>query len=170
MARLRKERTARSIGHTKKPRSGPMRSGDPFGNHRQRAIRLALIFEAILAYEDGVGAAAPLPHQCRACFEHDAGSKGESALLRRCGEGLQSATQPEVGAAMGALLQIIGKASDEQTATNPDRRFGVMPLVPGKPQLLCRSIEQFGNLAVDLGDVRTSRPPALVAGAPRNGR
>jgi hypothetical protein len=49
----------------------------------------------------------------------DASVDRASALLRRCGEGLQSATQRAVGAAMGALLQIIGKASDEQIATNP---------------------------------------------------
>jgi hypothetical protein len=37
-------------------------------------------------------------------------------------------------------LQIIGKASDEQIATNPKRRFGAMQFAPGKPQLLGRSI------------------------------
>ena len=42
---------------------------------------------------------------------------------------------------MGALLQIIGKAADEQIATHPKRRFGAMQLAPGKPQLLRRSIE-----------------------------
>jgi hypothetical protein len=42
---------------------------------------------------------------------------------------------------MRALLQIIGKTSDEQIATDPKRRFGAMQLAPGKPQLLCRSID-----------------------------
>jgi len=42
---------------------------------------------------------------------------------------------------MGALLQLVGEASDEQIATNPKRRFGAMRLTPGKPQFLCRSIE-----------------------------
>ena len=73
MARLRKERTARSVGHAKEPRPRPMRSGDPFGNHRQRPVALALVFESVLAYENGVGASAPLAHQGRAGLQHDAG-------------------------------------------------------------------------------------------------
>ena len=32
-----------------------MRSGDLLGNHGQRAITLALIFEPVLTDEDGVG-------------------------------------------------------------------------------------------------------------------
>jgi hypothetical protein len=39
------------------------------------------------------------------------------------------------------FLQVIGKGADQQIATNPERRFGAMQLAPGKPQLLCRSIE-----------------------------
>jgi hypothetical protein len=42
---------------------------------------------------------------------------------------------------MGALFQIVGKTSDEQIATNPKGRFCAMQLAPGKPQLLCRSID-----------------------------
>jgi len=118
-----------------------MRPGDPFGNHRQRPVALALVFEPALAYENSVRAATPLPHQGRAGFQDDAGVERVSPLLQRSSEGLQSAAQREVGAAMGALLQIIGKAADEQIATNPKRRFGAMQVAPGKPQLLCRSIE-----------------------------
>src|SRR6516164_341469 len=124
--------------------------GDPFGNHRQRTIALALIFEPALAHEDGVSVSAPLAHQGRAGLQHDAGVDRASAPLPRCGEGPQSATQPEVGAAMGALLQIIGKASDEQIATDPKRRFGAMQLAPGESQLLCRSIEQAGDFGFDI--------------------
>src|SRR5262249_27964628 len=104
MARLGKEPTACSPGHAKEPRSGPMRSGDPFGNHCQRAIALALVFEPALADENSVRVATPLPHQGRAGLQDDAGVDGTSALLRRCGEDLQSAAQREVRAAMGALL------------------------------------------------------------------
>src|SRR5215470_20157486 len=141
MARLGKERTACSPGHAKKPRSGPMRSGDPFGNHGQRAIALALGFEPVLAYENSVRAAMPLPHQGRAGLQQDAGMDRASVLLQGCSEGLQSATQRAVEAAMGPLLQIVGKASDHQITANPKRRFGAMELAPGKPQLLRRSIE-----------------------------
>jgi len=118
-----------------------MRSGDPFGNHCQRAITLALIFESALAYENSVRVAAPLPHQGRAGLQDDAGVDRASALLRCCGEGLQAAAQREVGAAMGALLQFIGKTSDEQIATNSKGRFGATQLAPGKPQFVCRLIE-----------------------------
>ena len=97
-----------------------MRSGNPLGNHHQRAVALALVLEPVLAHEDDVGVSAPHAHQGRAGL-HDAGIEGPSALLRRCGEGLQSATQREVGAAMGALLQIIGKAADEQIATSSQK-------------------------------------------------
>jgi len=74
---------------------------------------------------------APLAHQGRAGLQDDAGIDRASTSLRRSGKGLQSATQREVGATMGALLQIIGKASDEQIATDPERRFGAMQLAPG---------------------------------------
>ena len=118
-----------------------MRPGDPFGNHRQRPVSLALVLEPVLAHNDGVGVSTPLPHQSRAGFQDDAGVERVSPPLRRSSEGLQSAAQREAGAAMGALLQIIGKAADEQIATNPKRRFGAMQVAPGKPQLLRRSIE-----------------------------
>src|SRR6516165_8527843 len=170
MALLRKERTVRSLGHVKEPRAGPMGPGNPFGNHCQRAITLALVFEPVLADENRVGVATPLPHQGRAGLQHDAGADRASALLRRCGEGPQSATQREVGAAMRALLQIIGKASDEQIATDPKRRFGAMQLAPGESQLLCRSIEQAGDFGFDIGQARLSYSVVAVAAPTGNGR
>jgi hypothetical protein len=94
-----------------------MRSGNSLGNHRQRPVALALVLEPVLAHEDGVGVSAPLAHQGRAGLQDDAGVDSASDLLRRCGKGPQSAALREVGAAMGALLQIIGKAADEQIAT-----------------------------------------------------
>jgi hypothetical protein len=36
-------------------------AGDPFGDHSQRAIALALIFEPVLVHQDGVGLSAPRP-------------------------------------------------------------------------------------------------------------
>jgi hypothetical protein len=39
--------------------------GDPLGNHGQRSITLALVFEPVLAREDGMGVSAPLPEPRR---------------------------------------------------------------------------------------------------------
>ena len=36
--------------------------GDPLGNHCERAIMLAFIFEPVLTDEDGVSVSAPLAH------------------------------------------------------------------------------------------------------------
>jgi len=71
---------------------------------------------------------------------------------------------------MGALLQIIGKASDEQIATDPKRRFGAMQLAPGKPQLLCRSIEQAGDFDFDIAKLRPSCLRVAVAAPTGNER
>jgi hypothetical protein len=49
---------------------------------------LALIFEPVLANEDGVGVSAPLAHQCRACPQHDTGIGGPAALLELSGQRL----------------------------------------------------------------------------------
>src|SRR5262249_61348907 len=64
---------------------------------------------------------------------------------------------------MGSLLQLIGERSDQQIATEPQRRSGAIQLLPGKPQFVRRPIHQAGNLAVDLGDVRITRSVGLVA-------
>ncbi len=63
--------------------------GNPLGDHGQRAIALAVIFEPVLAYEDGMGVSAPPPHQARAGLQHAAGVERTSAFLakirrRRC--------------------------------------------------------------------------------------
>jgi len=58
-----------------------MYPGDPLGNHRQRPIPPALVFEPVLAHEDGMGASAPLPHQGRAGLQHYAGVERENAFL-----------------------------------------------------------------------------------------
>jgi hypothetical protein len=113
---------------------------------------------------------APLAHQGRAGLQDDAGIDRASTPLRRSGKGLQSATQREAGAAIGALLQFVGKASDEQIATNPKRRFGAMQLAPCKPQLLCRSIEQAGDFGFDVAQARLSCSVVAVAAPTGNGR
>ena len=83
-----------------------MRPGDPLGNHRQRPIALALVFEPVLAHEDGVGVSAPLTHQGRAGLQHGAGIERTSAFLELSRQSLKAALQREARAAMGALLQL----------------------------------------------------------------
>ena len=59
---------------------------------------------------------------------------------------------------MGALLQLIGEPPDDQIATEAQRRSGVMQCPPRTPQLLCRPIDQSGNLAgFKLGQVPVSK-------------
>jgi hypothetical protein len=43
------DQSARSLGQAKEARARPMRPGDPFGDHGQRAIMPALIVEPVLA-------------------------------------------------------------------------------------------------------------------------
>jgi hypothetical protein len=66
---------------------------------------------------------------------------------------------------LGALLQLIGEASDDQIATEAQRRSGVMQCPPRTPQLLCRAIDQSGNLTgFKLGEVPVSKSviPTIV--------
>src|SRR5262249_5953983 len=53
------DRSTRSLGQAKKPWTRPMRSGNPLSDHAQRAITLPLIFEPVLANEDGMSMSAP---------------------------------------------------------------------------------------------------------------
>ena len=64
--RPRRLECTRSLAHAKEPWARPMCAGDPLGNHSQRPIALALVFEPVLAHKDGMGVPAPLPHQARA--------------------------------------------------------------------------------------------------------
>ena len=77
-----------------------MRSGDPLGNHGQRAIILALIFEPVFANQYGVGVSMPLTHQHRAALRHDTGVEGRAALLELLCQALQAAPQRTAGAAL----------------------------------------------------------------------
>src|ERR1700752_1343745 len=80
--------TTRALGQAKEPRARPMRSGNPLGDHAQRAITLALIFEPVLANEHIVGASAPLTHQSCSGLRHESGVKRTAASLELAGEGL----------------------------------------------------------------------------------
>ena len=146
-----------------------MRPGNPLGNCRQRAITLALILEPVSVNEDSVGVSAPLAHQGRAGLQHETGIDGHRGFLELSGQALQAAPQRPARPAMGSLLQLIGEGSDQQIATEPERRSGAMQLPPGKPQFVRRPIHQFGDLAVDLGDVRPARSVGPVAASTGDG-
>src|SRR6202022_1720187 len=53
---------------------------------------------------------------------------------------------------------------DDQITTEAQRRSSVMQCPPSTPQLLCRPIDQFGNLAIKPGRVSVSKSvlPAAV--------
>ena len=68
------------------------------------------------------------------------------------------------------LLKLMGEGANQQITTEALRRAGAMQLPPGQPQFGCRANPQFGNLAVDLGSVRTARSVAPVAASTGNRR
>jgi hypothetical protein len=81
---------------------------------------------------------------------------------------------------MSSFLQVISEGSNDQIATEAGRRFGAMQLPPGKPQIVRRLIEEFGNFrrrqwsdpAFVLGrsDCRCGREPVTArqrAGEPK---
>jgi hypothetical protein len=57
------------------------------------------------------------PQQCRAGLRHDTGSEGCTGFLELSGQGLQTAPLRPARPAMGLLLQVVGKGSDQQIAT-----------------------------------------------------
>src|SRR5215831_1590997 len=103
---LRADQSTGSLRQAKEPWARPMRSGDPLGDHRQRAIMLALIFEPVLANEDGVGVSAPLTHQHRAGLQRDTGIEGRAAFLILSGQTLQAAPQRRARPAIDLLLPL----------------------------------------------------------------
>ena len=66
------------------------------------------------------------------------------------------------------FLQFIGKGSDQQIATEAQRRVSAVKLTPGKPQLRCRSIEQAGDFGFDIARVRLSCATVPVAASTGN--
>ena len=141
--------------------------GDPLGNHRQRPIAVSLVFEPVLAHEDGMGVPAPLPHQGRAGLQRSAGVEQASAFLELSRQNLQAALQGGGRAAMGALLQLVGEPPNDQIATETQRRADVMQSPPRTPQLLCRLIDQPGDFAIKLGRCQTSSQSFRPSFAPR---
>src|ERR1700680_2127151 len=72
-------------------------------------------------------------------------------------------------AANGAQLQLIGDPPDDQIATEPQRRSGVIKCPPDTPQFLCRLTGQPGDFAIKLSQVPISRSvfSAIVGGETR---
>src|SRR3984893_10268875 len=148
----------RSLVDAKEPGARPMCPCNPLGDHGQRAIALAVIFEPVLAYEDDMGVSAPPPHQTRAGLQHAAGVERTSALLELSRQDPKAALQGAAGATMGALLQLIGEPADDQIATEAQRRSGVIQRPPGAPQLLGRAIDQPGNFTINLAQGLVVKP------------
>ena len=134
-----------------------MRSGNPLGNHGQRAIMLALIFKPVLANEDGVGVPAPPAYYYRPGLWGGIRIKGPASRLESSSQGPQAAPQCPARPASSTLLQLIDEGSDQQIAAEPLRRAGAMQLAPCKLQFGCRPIEQFANLAVGRGGERITQ-------------
>ena len=153
----------RSLAETKEPGTRPMCPGDPLGNHGQRPIALALVFEPVLAHEDGMGASSPLPHQGRPGLQHYVGIERTSAFLEFSCQNLQPALQCAARAAMGAPLQLISQPPDHQIATEAQGWSSVMQCPPGTPQLLCRPIDQPRDFAIKPGQVRASQTVVSAA-------
>ena len=111
-----------------------------------------------------MSASAPLPHQGHTGLQRYAGVERKRAFFELSRQNLQAALQRAARAAMCALSQLIGEPPDDQITTEAQRRSGVMQCPPGTPQLLCRPIDQSGNLAIKLGSVRILKAilPAAV--------
>src|SRR6202047_3707935 len=160
----------RSLDQAKEPRARPMCPGNPLRNHGQGAIALALVFEPVLAHEDRMVVSAPLPNQGRAGLQHYAGVERTSAFLELVRQNPNAALQSAARAGVSALLPLIGEASDDQIATEPEGRSGMMQCLPRTPQLLCRLTNPSGNLAFKVGQVRASQTVVPVASSTGNGR
>src|ERR1700747_3133279 len=139
-----------SPAQAKEPGPRPMCAGNPLRNHGQGAIALALVFEPFLAHEDRMGVSAPLAHQARAGLQRSAGVERTNAFLELVRQNPNAALQSAARTAMGAQLQLIGDPPDDQIATEPQRRSGVIKCPPDTPQFLCRLTGQPGDFAIKL--------------------
>src|SRR5204863_2798947 len=75
------DRCTPTLVQAKKPWDRPMRPGNLLGDHGERAITLAFIFEPVLAHEHQVGASAPLARQGCTDFGDDAEIERRATLL-----------------------------------------------------------------------------------------
>src|SRR5215472_12086320 len=138
-----------------------MRSGNPLGDCRQRAIMLALVFEPVFANLHSVGMSVPLTYQSRAGLHYDTGIEPRAGFVELSVQALHAPPQRVARPGIDLLLQLMGEGSDHQIATEAKRRSSAMQLAPGNPQILRRPIDQFGNLLLDLSCVSTA--PSISA-------
>ena len=106
----------------------------------------------------------------KAGLRDDTGIDTKSTLLQVSCQPAHASTQRGAGATVGALLQIVGKGSDQQIATEAQGWLRTTPFAPSRPQLLCRSIEQTGDFGFDIARVRLSCALVPVAASTGNGR
>ena len=116
-----------------------------------------------------MGVSTPLTDQCRAGLRRGDGIEGRAALFASSGQTVQAAPQSPAGSAIALLLLLVSEGSDQQIATEPLWRFGMMQLAPGKAQFVRRPMRQFGDLAVDLGHNSAPRINVRVAASTWNG-
>jgi hypothetical protein len=112
----------RVLGQAKEPRTRPVRPGDPLGDHGQRAVVLAFVFEPVFANQHGVGVPAPLTHQRRAGLQTDPEIAAWGAFLELCRQALQAAPQRSARLAIASLLQVMREGSDDQIASMNSER------------------------------------------------
>src|SRR5215813_669685 len=117
-----------------------------------------------------MGLSAPCSQKGRAGLRDDTGIDTMSTLLQVSCEPAHASTQRSAGATVGALLQIVGKGSDQQIATEAQRWLRTSPFAPSQPQLLCNSIEQTGDFGFDLAQARLACSVVAVAASTGNGR
>ena len=109
-----------------------MRPGDLLGNHGQRAIAMAVIFEPVLAYEDGMGVHAPPGIQDL----DDLGKIGD-----RAGQPVDLLDDQGVDPSRGDIVeQLLQRRPIDRRAGEPDVIIHRAPAHPA-----------FGPLAVDEG-------------------
>ena len=114
-----------------------------------------------------MGLSAACSQKGRAGLRDDTGIDTMSTLLQVSCQPAHASTQRGAEATVGALLQIVGKGSDQQIATEAQRWPRTMPFAPSQPQLLCRSIAQIGDLGFDIPHTRLS---CVLAAPTGNGR
>jgi hypothetical protein len=108
------------------------------------------------------------PRHCRTkvvpIFSTPPGSKERAPFANSAAKIRRRRCKARVGPPLAPLLQLVDDTPDDQIATEPQRRAGVMQCPPSMPQLLRRPIDQLGNLAIKRRAVRISRPvlPAAV--------
>jgi hypothetical protein len=102
-----------------------MRAGHFIRDLGQRGVALALVLEAVLEHEDGVGLAAPGAHQLGAWLEaeHGMGRFRPGAVFGLARKGGEFALNGWSETTQGSLLQLVSDDPDQQIAAELVRRL-----------------------------------------------